>query len=107
MAQKISTEITEKVKTYIDILRKEIPVSLVYVFGSHSQGTARKDSDIDVAIISPAFGERRIEDGTWLNMKLWESPYKNMDVVGYSPEYFAEEDSPLIHEIKKHGILVE
>jgi predicted nucleotidyltransferase len=90
----------------VDIVRKEIPVSAVYVFGSQAKNTARPDSDIDVAIISPDFGVDRMENNVYLQRKLWDSPYKNIDVLGYSPEYFESEDSPIIHEIKEHGVLV-
>ena len=106
MARQLSPEITKKVKAYVDLLKRDIPVDSVYVFGSHAKGSARPESDIDVAIISPAFNGRSIENGSLLSMKLWESPYKNMDIIGYSPEYFESEDSPIIHEIKKHGVLI-
>ena len=106
MAQELSPEVKERVSGYVDILKKEIPVTSVYVFGSQAKNTARPDSDIDVAIISPFFGESRFDNGVWLKMRLWDAPYKNMDVVGYSPEFFENENSPLVHEIKKHGVLV-
>lgn len=104
MAHQLSSEVKERVTAYVNILRAEIPISSVYIFGSQAKNTAHPDSDIDVAIISPSFKGRSIEDGAWLQLKLWEAPYKNMDVVGYSPEYFDNENSPLISEIKKNGI---
>ena len=106
MAHEIKSETVDKVRAYVDLLRPEITVSDVYIFGSHAKGTDHAQSDIDVAIISPDFGTDRMENGFYLQRKLWDAPYKNMDVVGYSPEYFENENSPLVHEIKKHGVLV-
>ena len=91
---------------FVELLTPEITVSSVYVFGSHAKGVAHQHSDIDVAVISPDFGNDRMENGIYLQRKLWNAPYQNMDVVGYSPEYFENENSPLVHEIKKHGVLV-
>ena len=36
-----------------------IPVTRVYIFGSQVKGRARYGSDIDLCIISPAFGQDR------------------------------------------------
>ena len=104
--KKITKEVAERVLGYVDLLKPDIKVSSVYVFGSQAKGTANKHSDIDVAIISPDFTDDSIKTGFYLQRKLWDAPYKNMDVVGYSPYYFENEDSPLIHEIKTHGLLL-
>ena len=106
MARKINSLIRQRISPYLEALKRDIPVTAAYVFGSQVRGDATAESDIDIAIISSAFGKDRLQDGFYLQGKLWEVPYKNMDVVGYSPEYFASEDSPIIHEIKKHGVLV-
>ena len=106
MARRITKDVEEKVRAYVDTLVREIPVSAVYVFGSHAKGTAHTESDIDIAVISPSFGTDAFAAGSYLQKKLWESPYKNIDVVGYSPDDFADSDSPLVAEIKEHGVAV-
>ena len=106
MAQHIKEEVEKKVKDFVNLLKPEITISSVYVFGSQAKGTAHEGSDIDIAIISPDFGNDRMENGVYLQRKLWDASYNYMDVVGYSPEYFENENSPLVHEIKKHGVLV-
>lgn len=40
------------VTAFADKARQLLPVNMVLLYGSHSNGTARKWSDIDVAIIS-------------------------------------------------------
>lgn len=107
MAQKIPQQIKENIDAYVSVIKKEIPVFKVYLFGSHAKGTARKDSDIDIAVISPVFRDNKRYDGRWLMRKLWDVPFKNMDVVGFTPQEFENRSSPLIDEIRKAGVLVE
>jgi predicted nucleotidyltransferase len=39
----------------VDTLRRLIPGCVaIYLFGSHAAGTARRDSDIDLAVLAPA-----------------------------------------------------
>ena len=106
MAHALAPKIVESVNAYVSLLRKEIPIAAVYVFGSHAKDSAHEDSDIDVAVISPSFGSDPVRDGSWLQNKLWDAPSKNIDVIGYSPAFFEHENSPLIHEIKKSGIVL-
>lgn len=98
---------TQKVAPFLDTVRKEVPISAVYLFGSHAKGTARKDSDIDIAIISSSFGKDRFAENVRLQKHLWKSPFKNIDVVGYSPKDFEDQDSPLVAEILKSGVRIE
>ncbi|MEA3436042.1 MAG: nucleotidyltransferase domain-containing protein [Thermodesulfobacteriota bacterium] len=39
------------VKQYADIIRQNFNVKKVILYGSYSRGSARKDSDIDVAVV--------------------------------------------------------
>lgn len=39
------------VKQYADVVRQNFNVKKVILYGSYSRGTARKDSDIDVAVV--------------------------------------------------------
>jgi predicted nucleotidyltransferase len=107
MAYKISSLVNKRIQAYVDVLKKDIPITGVYLFGSHAKGLARLDSDIDLAIVSTKFGKDSHEDGKWLYRKLWDVSYSNFDVVGYSPKEFKNGYSPLLAEIKKTGILVK
>jgi predicted nucleotidyltransferase len=42
------------VRTFADKTREALEVQQVILFGSHVKGTAREDSDIDVAVITDA-----------------------------------------------------
>jgi len=41
----------ERVRRYTDIVRENFDVRRVILFGSYSKDTARKDSDIDIAVV--------------------------------------------------------
>jgi len=43
--------VVELVKRYADRVRKDFDVKKVILFGSYAKGTAREDSDIDVAVV--------------------------------------------------------
>lgn len=106
MDKKISKKVRRSIDAYVSVLAKDIPITGVYLFGSHAKGTARPDSDIDLAVISPKFGRDSHRDGKWLVRKIWDTPFKNIDVVGYSPLDFKNRSSPILDEIHKTGILV-
>ena len=101
MVKKISKKVIKRVNAYTKFISKDIPVSGVYIFGSHAKGTAKFNSDIDVAILSTAFGKNPHEEGKWLQRKLWGVSYSNLDVVGYNPLEFKIGQSPLLTEIRK------
>jgi uncharacterized protein len=44
-------EVIEKVRQFANLVSLELPLKAVILFGSYAQGTERKDSDIDVAIV--------------------------------------------------------
>lgn len=55
---KIPSEVMNVIDDFIKLLQEEnIKIEKVILFGSYAKGTQRKDSDIDLAIISPDFKE--------------------------------------------------
>ncbi len=104
MAQKISKKVNIAVKKYIDAVREDIPIEKVILYGSHAKGIAKKNSDIDIAIISKKFGKNYQEEGKFLFRKLWDVAYSDIEPIGYSPKDFDTlNPSPLLAEIKKYG----
>ncbi len=67
-----------------------IPVSSAYIFGSHAKGVATKQSDLDICIVSPSFGQDRVKERVLL-MKLREGisdliePHPLSDIEMTSP----------------------
>ena len=73
----------------------------VYLYGSYSKGTARPDSDIDVAIVVP-----RIK-GDWFSIipPLWSKARKINSLI--EPVIMQEnEHSPLYDDVMKTGVAV-
>jgi len=55
------------VGAYIKALKsRNIRVEKAILFGSYAKGSAGKDSDIDIAIISPDFGQDYVEEAVML-----------------------------------------
>lgn len=66
-------EVMEAVEKYIAALRERIPVEKVVLFGSYVTGRVYEDSDIDLAVFSPAFGCNPLADRQLLYQVLLES----------------------------------
>ena len=73
----------------------------VYLFGSYSKGTAREDSDIDLAVVVP----RLEEDYMTSSAKLWRL---TMDINTLIEPVLIEEchPSPLYEDILRTGVVV-
>jgi predicted nucleotidyltransferase len=73
----------------------------VYMFGSYSKGYARPDSDIDVAVIVPSFG-----DNWWTWTKsLWHDVRQVSSLI--EPVLMEENsNSPLYDDVMRTGIAV-
>ena len=108
MVKKTSlVKIQKIVKEYIRLLQVDgFSIEKVLLYGSYAKGTAKRDSDIDICIISKKFGKNPQEEGKYLFRKLWELKNANLEPVGYSPKYFYNKNkqSPLVNEIHKNGI---
>jgi predicted nucleotidyltransferase len=73
----------------------------VMMFGSYSKGYANPDSDIDVAVILPTYGDRKLE----ISKFLW----REVDQVSFliEPVLMAEDRwSPLYDDVMRTGVAV-
>lgn len=50
-------EVIEKVKKYSDIVTAKLHPKMIVLYGSYARGTAKEDSDIDVAVIYSSLGD--------------------------------------------------
>lgn len=94
-------QVIEIVKAYKKAVLTQVENAEVYLYGSYSKGTARPESDIDVAVIVPAV------DGDWLELssKLW--------ILAPQINYLIEpvlidqrHPSPLYDDILRSGIAI-
>ena len=104
MAKKLPKKIDRFIKDYIKVLKKDIPINKVILYGSYAKGKAKKGSDVDIVIISEKFGKNPQKEGKYLFRKLWDVENTGIEPVGYSSkDFYTSNPSPLLYEIKKYG----
>jgi hypothetical protein len=95
--------VIEKVEELLSVLRTEgLTITMAYLYGSQTAETSHRDSDIDVAIISPDLSGDRLEDWCRLN-RVATCIDVRMEVIGFRPEQFRDEH-PLAWEVKTNGV---
>lgn len=94
------------VKRYLQKVRNSgIKIEKAYLYGSYAKGKNQKDSDIDIAIVSPDFTGDRFEDALRLKSLRWQIDLR-IEPLPIVPEDFTE-DNPIVYEILKKGIAVK
>lgn len=87
--------------------REGLNISNIILFGSHAQGTATKDSDVDIIILSNDFRGQNIFDRVKiLAAPRWENVRKHpmpMDIILKTPE---EIESGMLAPYAKRGVVV-
>ena len=104
----VEKEVIEKINKFVKKLkRNKIAVAKVIVYGSRARGTQRKNSDIDVAIVSPDFGRDRYEEGARL-FEIASTIDPMLEPVPVSQASY-EKDTwlPLVYEIRENGIEIK
>lgn len=84
----------------------DIRIEQLILYGSHADGTAREDSDIDLVVISPSFSDKNY----WQRIDiLTEAIYKvfaPIEASAFTPEEWKAEKS-LIVDYARNGVLVK
>lgn len=95
-------EALELVRQYKQVISPRFDIEpKVMMFGSYSKGYANPDSDIDVAVIVPTYGNQKFE----LSKMLWH----DVDQVSLliEPVLMAEDRwSPLYDDVIRTGVVV-
>lgn len=94
---------TEKdFETIKDIIIKDVPdVSSIILFGSYARGTAKEDSDMDVAILISNSIERmdRLKLLTALRWEIAQNGYDVDVLLKVEKEFLSEKDLPTISRV--------
>lgn len=99
--------VIQHVNKLIATLQKKIRVNYVVLYGSHAKGEAEKNSDIDVAVISPDFGKDPLNDKKMVYKSILTTDIEpNFDVKTYSPEEFEKGEHFFIKEIRRTGKVI-
>ena len=104
--QVLNTHVTDIVRLYGKELRdKGVQFTQLIVFGSQAKGTAKQWSDIDVCVVSPAFGNNRHTERVGL-MRARDDRLFDIEPHPYNPIDLADKYDPLASEIRKYGLQV-
>ena len=94
-------QVIDIVREYKKLISHTIDDAQVYLYGSYSKGTARSDSDIDVAVVVPQI------KGNWLDVST------NLWLMAPQVNYLIEpvlidrhNPSPLYDDIMRTGVAV-
>ena len=96
-------EVIEKLKEYAELLKKYFSVKMVILFGSYSRGSARVDSDIDVAVVLERLPEN-ILDAEIEFFKLRRQIDSRIEPVIF--EIGQDDPSGFFDEILKNGDII-
>jgi len=99
-------EIRDIITRYIENLKSlGVSIERIYLFGSQANQIADKDSDVDLAVVSPLFEKMSLWDRAgYLGKAAWDIPYP-IDVLGFSPSQVRKAaPGSLLNHILKNGI---
>jgi predicted nucleotidyltransferase len=103
MAVDVET-VNNAARTYADRVRREMPVTRAYLFGSYAQGRATEQSDVDICFFLESFGEKRRVDIIKELLKLTAG----YDDVGFEPLALPSSElsngNPFAMEVMNTGI---
>lgn len=80
-----------------------IPVERIVLFGSYARGTERKDSDIDICIVSPVLGKDEMKELGRLSFLKWKLDNR-IEAHPVSSRDYKRIATPFIFEVRKYGI---
>lgn len=97
-------EIVNEISKLVKSLKKNIEVDSVILFGSYAKGTADENSDVDIAVISPDFGQNPLKDKQLIYRTIIKEgiePY--FEVHTFTPVELKTCNSFFISEIRSTG----
>ena len=102
-------QITVIVKDFADALRKrKIDFDYMVLFGSHADGQANDDSDIDVAVVSQEFGKEPLKEAQNLYKIMIEDKLDlRIEPRTFSSAEIADGKNYFAKEILAKGIVIK
>lgn len=100
----ISAAVQRSLREFLAAVREDRRVTAAYLYGSEARGQAGPWSDIDVAIISPDFGDDLFAAQLAL-MKLAAKMDERIEPRAFTPESF-NLNNPLVSAIQDTGIRI-
>lgn len=97
-----NAEVIIKLRKYKKLLSKFMKFDTMILFGSHARGTAREDSDVDVAIVVDELS------GDYFSTRplLWKIRREIDDRIEPVLIEKGHDDSGFLSEVMKHGVII-
>lgn len=88
-----------------ELIKHNVQVDVILLFGSQARGNATSESDIDLAVVSKDFGKDRIREGALCNRLAYKID-STIEVVPLSVKQYLDPNCifPIVHEIQKNGV---
>ncbi len=103
---KTKGKVRQIISKYIEALTKHVKIEKVILFGSYAKGNPKPYSDIDLAVISPNFGQDRLND-MFLLSHLCRYADFDIEAIPFSiTEFENVKQGTFLYNIIQHGILV-
>lgn len=99
----VADAVIQSLQRFLAAVREVRRVEAAYVYGSQARGTATEWSDIDVAVVSPDFGDLFQE--RLLLMRLAAQVDDRIEPHPFRPADF-DPTAPLVSEIRRTGVRV-
>jgi predicted nucleotidyltransferase len=99
----IPNEVTRLILSFIELVKEDIHIEKVYLFGSYAKGNYNSGSDIDLAIISPDFKEEDCIDNMAALLCKANVLRADIQTIPFSTAEYSEPKG-IMEEIIKTGI---
>ncbi len=104
----VQTDAIKKVQNYVDIVTAAgIPIEKAFLFGSYARNEQKKDSDIDVLLVSETFDN---DDDKYTGI-VWTLTRKiDTKIEPFTmglKNFYMDDVSPLLYTIKNEGIQIK
>lgn len=103
MGQDTVLTIVKKFKNALESVN--IQVEQMILYGSHVEGTAREDSDIDLVIISSSFADKSYWERINILSDAIYQVFAPIEVSAFTPDEWKSKKS-LISDYARNGVLV-
>lgn len=109
MVELLDNITSEDITRLVDQIRAATPATAIILFGSQAKGTATKESDIDVCVITRETAKRKLIITREIRKSIASTVLLPVDILVYQENEFAERailPTTLEFKIEREGIKV-
>jgi predicted nucleotidyltransferase len=111
MGERKTEEIKEKVRKFKEAIRKKFFVDEIIIFGSAARGEMKRDSDIDIVVVSLKYGRKEVFNIVPKLYREWHEKQKigyPVDIILFNTKEFnkLKKEVSIVSEALKEGIRI-